>query len=391
VVGLVLEGLSMRVEARVAQVEILADSALVAVPNDGLVAGVALCGMDNEGRAGWDSRCLFLHLGLPVIWRETNGMVPALLHVECRMLNRSTFYFAETVHTSINCAAAVTLVPGTIVRASNAQRQHRLVANSGGGDDPDGVLNMHKSVHRRMVRDGEANRVAAVTQVEIGADHALVTGVGDLVLTRVAPVRKFAGGALVLDRTRLADVASEWARENRTKTFVIIGGDGRLGRRALRGVHGLEGVGHVGVSGLDVAGFHTDIAQVEIIAIETLVANTGDLFVAHITPDAFMDIFFRRWSGSGGWFDSISARHGLRHLHIGVNHSTAGCCGRSGATFCVASVGKVVPNSALQVGHERVHQTTDFALALVNRAARGGGSLAVERSRTGCTAAVHRF
>jgi hypothetical protein len=258
VVSLVLEDFGASVETRVAEVEIVACNALVTDPDDSLVAGVAFGRMDNTGRAGRDNRRLSVRLGLSVIWRKSDGMIPALLHVECRMLDRGTFYFAEAIHAGINCAAAVALVSSTIVGASNAQRQHRLVADGGGCDDPDRVLDVHESVHGRMLRDGEPDRVAVVAQVEIGADHTLVTGAGDLALARVAPVRQLMGGALVLGDARLANVASEWAGENRTETFV--GVDGRFGWGALRRMHGLEGVRHVCVGGLDIACFHADVA-----------------------------------------------------------------------------------------------------------------------------------
>lgn len=55
-------------------------------------------------------------------------------------------------------------------------------------------------------------------------------------------------------------------------------------------------VWHVCVSGLNVACSYARVTQVEVIAIQALVADTDDFVVARVAPNAFMYVLLRRWS-----------------------------------------------------------------------------------------------
>jgi hypothetical protein len=213
VVGLVFMRLSASLEARVAKVEVEAYSALVASPNNGLIASIAVGGMDGQGRGCRDRG--HRGLGFLGVWRESNGMIPTLFHMECRMFDRSALHIAsQTLDASIDCAATVALVSGTFVDAADTQRRHRPVADGRRSDNADRVFDVHEPMHRRVLGNREPNGVALVAEVKVGASHALVPRATDLGLARVTPVRQRTSWALVPGIARFANVASEGARKN---------------------------------------------------------------------------------------------------------------------------------------------------------------------------------
>lgn len=118
-------------------------------------------------------------LRILVVWHESYGLVPTLLRMERCVVDGSTLDFAQATHAQINCAAAVALVPRTLMRTSSAQRLNGLLTDGRRRNDTDGIFNVHEHVHERVVGDRESIGIASVAEVEVGADHALVASAVD--------------------------------------------------------------------------------------------------------------------------------------------------------------------------------------------------------------------
>lgn len=95
------------------------------------------------------------------------------------VVDGSTLDFAQATHAQINCAAAVTLVPRTLMRTSSAQRLNGLLTDGRRRNDTDGIFDMHEHVHERVVGDRESIGIASIAEVEVSADHALVASAVD--------------------------------------------------------------------------------------------------------------------------------------------------------------------------------------------------------------------
>lgn len=189
VVGLVIKNLGTRLIAGIAQVEVVAGGAFMASANDRRVASVTGSRVNDARTGRWSTggrRSRSHGLRVAMIWDQSYRMAPALLHVERRMTDGGTLDFTQAVHTQINRTAAITLVPQTLVGAPCGQRLDRLVADGRRRDNTNGVFDVHKHVHKRVIGHGEPVGVARVAKVKVRTDHALVTSAVDRSLTGIA-------------------------------------------------------------------------------------------------------------------------------------------------------------------------------------------------------------